>query len=136
MRLLDFIVADDVRREMGNKISVMGVFNESISLDMLPDATWPVLFRLGLYIRVLIDEADEIPDRFLLKIFHNEATIAEFGGNISLLSQEERPKLITLPLIANPLPIPSTGVLNFQLELFRGDMNLLLTTSPFPVLVT
>lgn len=136
MRLLDFIVADDVRREVGNKVSVMGVFNESINLSIQEDTSWPVLFRLGLYIRILIDEADEIPDHFLLKIFHNNETIAEFGGTIALTTQGERPMLITLPLVANPLPIPSSGVLTFQLQLTSKEVNIFSSTSPFPVTIS
>jgi len=133
MRLLDFLVADDIRRELGNKISVMGVFNDTINLNLPANAAGPILFRLGLFVRVLIDETDEIPDRFRLIILHNDANIAEFGGTIS---SKERAKLITLPFVANPLPLPGLGVLNFQLELFKGDVNLFLTTSPFPIEVT
>jgi hypothetical protein len=133
MRLLDFLVADDIRQELGNKTSVMGIFNNAISLNVPTDFKWPFPLRLGLYIRILSDDTDEIPNRFQLKISLDGKVIAEFKGN---LKTKEQAKLITLQLSANPLPIPALGVLNFQLELLKENVVISSFTNPFPINVS
>ena len=47
MKITDFIICDDVRMEIGNKISIMGIYNDSIILSVPgAETTWPVPLRL------------------------------------------------------------------------------------------
>ena len=132
MRLLDFIIAEDIRREIGNKVSVMGIFGEDIVLSPSP-TEWPIGLHIGIFIRVFIDVTDKIPKRFLIKISLEGEKVAQFDG---VITAENKIKNLILPLVANPLPIPKEGMLKFNLQLLYEDEVLLEENNEIEVRVT
>lgn len=54
MKILDFVICDDVRMEVGNKNSIMGAYNDLIVLQAKSksDLKFPLAFRLGFYLRI------------------------------------------------------------------------------------
>jgi hypothetical protein len=51
MKLVQFIVCDDIRKETGNKFSLMGIYENAIEFRVTPDKKdkWPKTMRLGIY---------------------------------------------------------------------------------------
>ena len=121
MRLIDFIIAEDIRLEMGNKISVMGILGDNMTISPIPPA-WPIPMRIGVFIRVLVEDIDQIPNKFSIKISLGDDKIARMEGQIA---STERIGLLTLPLAINPLPIPGPGLLELNFALLSGDEILL-----------
>lgn len=121
MRILDFIISDDVRQEIGNKISVMGIYTDDLILAA-PPQKWPVPFRIGVFVRVFIEETDISPNSFTLQITQEDKNVARMEGDIKV---HEKSRYLTLPLIIFPLPIPGPGVLQFELALLNNDQKLL-----------
>ena len=107
MDILDFIVCEDIRQEIGGKCSIVGIYNDTIVLNGLPkDVQWPIALRLGVFVRLLRDETEELPTDFRLKISHEEnGVIAAFEGKIN--GDKAKTRHIVLPLVAPVLPLPA-----------------------------
>ncbi|MDY0391762.1 MAG: hypothetical protein RBQ88_12735 [Desulfobulbus oligotrophicus] len=123
MRLTDFLIADDVRHEIGGKFSIMGVYGDGIKINSA-QAKWPIPFRIALFLRASLDECEKIPDSFSLAISMGENKIAEMNGTISLKSKEAIGQLV-LPLLIFPLPLPGPGLISFVLKIMAGEEVLL-----------
>lgn len=64
MKLLDLIICDDIRQEVGGKQSLIGVYSDLI-INFIPgQVVWPVNFKLGIFIRIKLEENDLRPDAF------------------------------------------------------------------------
>lgn len=84
MRVLDFIVCDDIRHEIGKKFSLMGVLTDSIQV-VVAESGKPFLLRIGLFARVLLEANDLFPDSLRLTIRRGEEEVfsaaSEIGGD-------------------------------------------------------
>src|SRR6266478_5710551 len=78
-RVATCLFCDDVRAEVGNKISLMGLFTNDIIFTLPPPVTYP---KLGLVIWVFSD-IDDIPDKFTVRILMppDRTEIAKFDGD-------------------------------------------------------
>ena len=118
MHLIDFIIADDIRHELGNKISIMGVYQDSILLEIPSDLDGAIPLRLAAFIRLRVDTEDKEPNKFAVDINCAGENIARFEG--SVLSKGETP-VLTLPLVASMLPITNYGAITFDLKIMNDD---------------
>jgi len=121
MKITDYIIAEDIRTETGNKFSIMGIYCEEVRLNFPDNIQWPVPYRFGVYIRLKIEDSDEFPNRFVLKVDHNNNTVAQIDGNIEFI---ESMHTISLPFVIQPFPLPGFGTLRFNFEIYK-DENLL-----------
>lgn len=64
MKVLNFIICDDIRTEFGNKSSLMGIYNDSINFNITPDQKnqWPKAIRLGVYAQIKFEEDEKDSD--------------------------------------------------------------------------
>lgn len=115
MRLLDFLVCDDIRHEYGNKITLVGLYNEVIELQGSggADIQWPLMFRLGVYVRLLPEARDLEINNFELDFLFEGKMHSKAQGQV-IIKEAGRSLLITL--IANPFPVPQPGLLTFVLR--------------------
>ena len=123
MKFIGFIIAEDIRFETGNKVSVMGVYNEVIGLNLQNDIDWPIPFRFGVFIRLDTEGCDELPDRFVLTVDHDDKNIARMEG---VLDIKKVTNTIALPLVLSPFPLPGYGGIQFNFEIY-SDKKLLNT---------
>ena len=126
MKLLDFIVCDDIRQERGDKLSFMGVFGDTIKLQIPKGASRPVPFRVAAFFRILVEDQDVVPDRFKIVIKMGTEVAASFEGGIGA---KGKPRLMGFPLPQLPVPAFDDGILSFQALFFAGD-KLLLDATP------
>jgi hypothetical protein len=134
MKLLDFVVCDDIRFETGNKASLMGVYNDSMFLTAQAGVAikWPVVVRLGVYARLLAEKEKASPNRFLLDISHENNVLTHSEGELEI-QDLSRPFALALPLAQ--LPIPGPGHLTFRL-LFQRDSDVvsdIIVDRPFAI---
>jgi hypothetical protein len=118
MKFVDYIISEDIRYEIDNKISIMGIYTDEIRLRLPDDIQWPIPFRFGVFIRLKIEESDIIPNRFVLKVDHNDKNIARMDGNIEINTSV---RTISLPLVINPFPLPGYGAIQFNFEIYNND---------------
>ena len=76
MKLKDFIICDDIRTEIGNKISLMGIYNDAFNFtvpEKLAD-NWPKMVHLGFFIRLGIESFKELESigKFVLESIQND----------------------------------------------------------------
>lgn len=141
MRVLDFIVAEDVRQEIGNKVSVMGIIGDTMTFSFpesanKPSGDAPFPFHLGIFIRLLSEAADEKPDRFTLTISLGGQQIAGAEGTLRPIGLDlPMGGHISLPIIINPLPIIGPGELKIKATVYSGSKALLEESNPFPIFV-
>jgi hypothetical protein len=111
MRVHDFLVGEDIRMEMGNKHSVMGIFGDYLSVTLPADASdAPISVRLAFLLRMDVGPADPDTLHFEFKISSQEKVFARFEGATGKPHQFKG--LLALPLIASVLQIPVTSAAN------------------------
>ncbi|MFO7748544.1 MAG: hypothetical protein R6V54_00475 [Desulfobacteraceae bacterium] len=61
MKVLNFLFCDDIRPEIGNKFSLMGLYNEAINFNVSPDQKnqWPKSTRIGIYAQLKFEKGEE-----------------------------------------------------------------------------
>ncbi|MBW2699747.1 MAG: hypothetical protein JRF33_02920 [Deltaproteobacteria bacterium] len=131
MKLLDFIACDDIRHELGGKLSLMGVFGDSIKLQVPKGAQKPFAFPLALYLRILIEENDSVPDRFKAIIRLDEKEFAKIEGNIGVLG--DRPKILGFVLPLNMFKISENATLSLTATFFAGGQSLMDISPPYDI---
>lgn len=128
MRVTEFIVCDDIRIEQLGKISVTGIYGESILLYLPPDVPWPIPFRMAVFIRLNADGQWQEECTFTLRIDLNGAELVRFDGKL-----DKRPPgdSLVLPLIAPFIQLPGPGAMSLKLEV-RDKEGGLLCSSVYP----
>src|SRR5436305_15154408 len=111
MKIHDFVVGEDIRVEMGNKHSVMGIFGDYLSATLPPTAgDAPISLRLAFLVRLEVGPDDPDTLHFEFKISSQERDFARFDGATGKPRQFKG--LLALPLIASVLQVPVTSGAN------------------------
>jgi hypothetical protein len=114
MKLIDFIVCDDIRQEIGGKVTLVGVYEDRIMINApSPDAVrWPVHLKLGFFIRLLNDGTAPDMDNFDLQVRCNGKPICRLSGPITIGPQQ---RLMNLFFVNSAVRFPSEGLLSVAL---------------------
>lgn len=129
MILDSFIVCDDIRAELGNKVSLMGLFVDQIVFLKGRDqpSTWPKALKLAFYLRFIREERDNI-------LFQGSTFkyYCEKNGNSELLGGGvfkdtkvpiDRDKF-AITIIHNPFMVLGPGKVSFSIEFFDANQRL------------
>lgn len=116
MRIADFLIADDIRFEMGNKISIIGVFDESIDISNALVLPYPL--RVAFFVRILLEES-HVPDEFELAIKFDGKILGEIKGQIGRVKDGIATN-ITIPIPSNLIPISGSGELTTTVRLLNN----------------
>lgn len=118
MKLIDFIICDDIRTEMGNKHSLMGIYEDAINFNVRENGKWPKTMKIGFFIRIKVENDDEKTrlNKFKLNINYNGKikTIAE--GIINLHNQKKS-QGIGLAMVFNQFLFENSGSMSVSIEL-------------------
>lgn len=129
MKLITFLVCDDIRMEEGNKISFMGVYFDSIIFSSKSDRkeNWPKSLRLSLYARIQL--GDQIPHYFKFRFKLNKKETVVCEGE---LSKPPNTDVNTFNLIITQsiLEFISYGKASFFLDFFNEDKIKIKTLKP------
>ena len=130
MKLLDFIICDDIRNELGNKHSLMGVYDDSIDFQVTPDNqnTWPKLLRIGIYAKVKTEGNEEV-FKFKIRMKYNEKETVLVNGALP------QPKIkpfnkIVISLVNGNFKFENPGNITFFLDFYNQKKELIATLSP------
>ena len=127
--LKDFIVCDDIRTEINNKVSLIGVYNDTINFIVPESAAnaWPKILRLGLFIRLILDDTEKKKigklalDFTISKEinFHAEQIVDTDKQKVTLLDQ------MVISVVFNQISIPKTGKMEIALSIIDKDDKLM-----------
>ena len=89
MKLQTFIVCDDIRNEIGQKHSLIGVYDDRILFNVTPDKknTWPKQMKLGIFAKISFGELT--PKSFSFKMKYNENDVPLGEGSINIKESEK-----------------------------------------------
>lgn len=122
MKVLDFIVAEDIRFEMAGKISIIGLLDDGIFINS-PEPekiVWPIPFKLGIHASLQpTSEASKLITSFELSILHNGAVAGGFNGPVKITNPGQP---LRLNLVAFPFPLQGPGNLSFRIRFKKGDL--------------
>jgi len=126
MKLISFISCEDVRRELDNKVSLLGVFE---GLIVQPDAfaKGPAIIRVATHLRFQIEEGDQIPDEASVVITLNGDLLAR-ADSLVVVGDREVP--VTYASTMMMLPIARPGTVAFAYR-FRAEGKDVWTPPPF-----
>lgn len=118
MKLIDFIICDDIRFEIGGKHTLVGIYGDiNFTQKIGQKPVLPTVIKLGVFLRCKVDNESEQPDAFLLEFIHEtKGKLAQVEG---LLSIPEKIKYVNLALVNN-FGMPAVGKIIFKLHLFRS----------------
>ena len=130
MKLIDFIVCDDVRTEINNKVSIIGVYDDVLNFIVPERAvnTWPKILRLGLYIRLALENKEEQSKigKLQLAFTINGENIFQAEQTTDLRNQETNPhKRLAISVVFNQIPIPRTGDMEIALSVYDNEKKLM-----------
>ncbi len=115
MKLLDFIVCDDVRQEIGGKVTVVGVYGDGLNVHIPPgDIAGKPVIKLALLARVLFEKSEEKPDSFYIDFNLNGKSITHVSGQLSVQAPEI--SFLNIISILNQFAIPESGKLTFRIQ--------------------
>ena len=114
MKLIDFIVCDDIRQEVGGKVTLVGVYEDRIMINApSPEAVrWPVQLKLGFFIRLFNDETAPDMDGFDLQVRCNSKIICRLSGPLQITPQQG---LMNLFFVNSAIRFPTEGRLSVAL---------------------
>ena len=140
MRIVDFIVCDDIRYEIGNKHSLIGLYDDQIQFQVpiVERGKWPMFLKLGILLRAKFENELE---RLQVTKFRLESTL---NGTTKLLAEggfNFDPKVdakgVNIAIVLNQFIFESPGTLSFRYT-FLDNKNSIVQVfdSPDPIKVT
>lgn len=111
MKVLDLIFCDDVRNEIGNKLSLCGIYQQKIYVA--PNASWPILFpKFCIVAKIQTDGETSIKGNLLVKRDQEpEKSLSSFE-----CSCEGERNSFMLPFVLNLFSFVKEGKLSFCIE--------------------
>lgn len=118
MRVLDFIICDDVRVEVNNKHTLVGVFGDSILFPVpkTSEDVWPKRIKLSFFVRLAVDESDTLPDEVSFSYILNEEEKEVARGK---MTPPVSIKVILLVFSFDNIVIQNKGNLSFKLTFYK-----------------
>ena len=126
MKLKDFIICDDIRTEINNKFSLIGVYNDALNFSAPKESIdkWPKVVHLGFFIRFDLESIEELKSigKFILEAkidnkinFHAEQI---FNGII----HENHPlNQMVISVVFDQVNIYSTGEMELSLSVYNKN---------------
>ncbi|MCP4714554.1 MAG: hypothetical protein GY868_05500 [Deltaproteobacteria bacterium] len=129
MKIIDFIVCDDIRQEVGGKVTLVGVYADRLMVQAPEeqDTTWPLRLKLGFFMRLYNEDQAIEADSFELEVLYNGDTVLQKIKGRMAVSPDKR--LINIYFVNNRFSIPGEGDLDLRL-VFRKEGRKVLEISP------
>lgn len=117
MKITDFIICEDIRHEIGQKISLMGMLNDNLTYTGQGKDAWPKSINLATFIRIAIKQGEAFPNNFNLTVILNDNILANITGDLSV---PEKTQTLNVPVMMHGMPLISTGPLKFKIKFKKG----------------
>jgi hypothetical protein len=115
MHLMDLVVCEDIRFEVGGKLSVMGIIDEGLALPPMRDnPAQPIPFKVALLLRIMRAVQEPAPDAFKLKIEQDFNVLFKAEGALKLDGPSNLLRFIFQPIILQGVQ-PGRLTVDFQL---------------------
>jgi len=116
MKLVDVLFCDDIRNELNNKVSLMGLYHDRIVLRPhgAGKIEWPIKMSLATLVRFSVKENEKKSLNFNFKFYLGDKPIVKIDGEMNLTGNRHP----TFCLVLNGTGIPlEPGVLGYSLTI-------------------
>ncbi|MBU2630016.1 MAG: hypothetical protein KKE61_15470, partial [Proteobacteria bacterium] len=104
MKISNFIICDDIRMELGNKMSLMGIYPDTINFNSTINQQnkWPKSKSLALYAQIKLEGEERLSDISAFKIeIDYDGEIIQIAKNELHEEQEKKQKGILINALFN-----------------------------------
>lgn len=132
MKVLNFIICDDIRNELGNKKSLMGIYDDTIEFIATPEIKniWPKMFRIGIYAKIKLEDEDESEiSMFKLHIKYNNKKIDLGEGQVNTPKLKSSKKF-NIAMVHPSFVFEEPGVIEFYFDFLNAEKKIIETISP------
>lgn len=118
MKLVNFIVCDDIRNEVGNKVSLMGIYDNAITFHVPKEKAdkWPKRIRLAFYTKIKFTDphTKENVNSFTLRMVttNNEEQL------LSGILTQKKSDILSIALVKEGLTFKFPGTYEFYIDFF------------------
>jgi hypothetical protein len=135
MKISNFIICDDIRVELGNKHSLMGIYSNSINFQSSPDQkdAWPKTKRLCVFAQIEV-EKEKIADfhSFQIEIDYNGKKDKIGGSNLPTPNPKTQQGIMLQAIFSN-FKFKAPGEIIFTFKFYdKAEKKLFEITSPQP----
>ncbi len=133
MKIVSFLICDDIRNETGGKHSLMGVYGNSIEFRVTPENKnkWPKTMRIGVFVNINLEDSDKEKsiNSFNLKIDYNGEIKGIAQG---IFSPTDVPIFhsVNLAILHNNFSFKEPGEIKFSLDFSDVNNDVVETISP------
>lgn len=121
MKIIDAIFCEDIRFELNNKLSLMGLYGDQIifqvSESVATEIRWPMATTLALLLRFKMEKKEKHPDQFKFEYLFENSPLINISGQINM---DKNQSTISIALLTPQLPL-KPGNLGFSIHLFEGN---------------
>lgn len=121
MKVMNFIICDDIRTEVGNKHSLMGIYEDTINFNVSAKefGKWPKTMRIGFFLKIRVENNEERNrlNKFKLNINYNDKITTMAEGIINKLLEKENTQGIILAIVFNKFIFENSGSMSVIVEL-------------------
>ncbi len=114
MKITDFIFCDDIRQELKNKASLIGIYNSKITFEKSEVSSWPIGMKAAILFRLMLE--GDVIDSFRLEI--TNCGIQPFTKEIKIDNPKE---MVQVVLIFPVFPILKDERMNFNLTFLNNN---------------
>jgi hypothetical protein len=126
MTLVTFLICDDIRNEIGNKYSIIGVYDDTINfaVPISEKGKWPKAIKLGVFIKIKFDseaEKEKMKKYSLETIFNSNKKILAEG--VIDISNKKETKGLNIAIVLGQFIFEGIGTLKIRLTLKDENNN-------------
>jgi hypothetical protein len=127
MKITNSIICEDIRYEMGNKVSLIGVRDSDISFRKTEkgEPIWPKFIKIGLYLNLSFKSKSIIKRAKLVGVFSCLGDICEKIAEVEVPDFPENKYDMSLALVASKFKITKPGTLEFKIEVYDKNNNVI-----------
>lgn len=107
------IVCDDIRHEVGDKVSLMGCYSGVMYVNAFPAA----LPKLGAYTRIVTDH-DDVIQSIRVRFYFGKKLLGQIDGNLSQIKPEKigDRSSYQIAMVCGPISMEQSGDLRVEIE--------------------
>lgn len=128
MKIIDFILCDDIRREVGNKRTIVGTYIDRIIFHSAHGSSpWPTNKQIGLYATLKIEEKDPNFDAFQITFSLDQEPLGKAEGRI-ISANLDISKTAVFDIVV-PIVFKKAGTMTIKIQ-FLMDGKVVLDSLP------
>lgn len=132
MQIQDIILCEDIRKEIGNKSSLMGIFADSININVPASFPGSVVIKICVFFRVLLEKDDPTPDQIKCE-FESEGNIVHEVKLPVILPGSQT--LLGVEIIGIPYKVEKSGEFVVKATAMSDDDIVAERTMSYPIKV-